>query len=102
MYSNDYSGYPQIFGSMIEIAVIGGSLIAFLPNDKLRGLCARAYGLIPALAVIYVLAKEQVTGLYVIGLSVVVTLFFITVWGLPALVSYKLVRRYRRQRRERS
>lgn len=101
MYSNDYSAYPQILGSMIGITVIGGSLIAFIHNDMLRRLCARAYGLIPALVVIYVLAKEQVTHLYVIGLAVVVTLFFMTVWGLPALVSYKLVRRYRRRQCER-
>ena len=97
MYSNDYSAYPEIFGSVMGISAIGGSLLAFVPNNSLRRLCVRVYGLIPALLVIYVLAKEQVTDAYVIGLSVVVTLFFMAVWGLPALVSYKLVRRYRRR-----
>ena len=95
MYSNDYSAYPQIFGSMIAIAVISGGLIAFILNDTLRRWCARAYFLIPALAMLYILAKEQVTDLYLIGLSVLGTLFFVTVWGLPALVSYTLIRCYR-------
>ncbi len=97
MYSNDYSAYPQTFGFMIGITVISGSLIALVPNGTLRKLCARVYGLIPALVMTYVLVNEQVTDLYVIGLAVVITLFWITFWGLPALVSYKLVRRYRRR-----
>lgn len=101
MYSNDYSAYPQTFVSIMGIAVISGSLIAFISNDAFRRLCAKTYGLIPALAVMYVLAKEHVTDLYVIGLSIVVILFLTTVWGLPALVSYKLVKRYRRRRWER-
>jgi hypothetical protein len=71
--------------------------MAFVPNDALRRLFVRAYGIIPALLVLYVLAREQVTDAYVIGLSLVITLFFVTVWGLPALVAYKLVRRYRRR-----
>ena len=97
MYSNDYSAYPQIVCSMVGIAVIGGSILALVPNNTLRRWCATAFGLIPAFGVIYVLTIEQVTDLYRIGISVVVTLFFMTVWGLPAYVSYKLVRRHLRR-----
>lgn len=97
MYSNDYSAYPQIFGSVVGIAVIGGSILALIPNDPLRRWCVRVFGLIPAFAVIYVLIIERVTELYAVGLSVVITLFFMTVWGLPAIVSYKIIRRYRQR-----
>ena len=97
MYSNDYSAYPQILGSTIGVALIFGSAIAFIRADRLRRSCAIAFGLTPALVVTYVLAKEQVTDLYTIGLSGLVSLFFMSVWGVPALVSYKVVRHFRRR-----